>query len=396
MNNIDYKIECDKEKYLAFARANADKDIYIYGAGRMAKPLFLFFENNGVHIRGFAVQSKTSNKQMEYGVPIVQINEIDSKNTAVIFGVNERLNDEVERVMRSNHIDCYMKATHYLRYFGEYQYYFYTNPMVEITTQIGCAVNCKYCPQDILLKNYYKTGSEKKSMDLEMYKTCMDKLPPNTLIEFAGFTEPFFNPVCGDMIVYAKEKNFRINLFTTLRGVGSREFRIIQETDFCEFVLHVPDLEGYANIPINDKYIQMIDCLLDKKKQDGESFIDYICCQGTIHPEIESCIDGRARVFISLLDRAGNLKDEKLYTAKKPQGKIRCELSGLLNHNVLLPNGDLVLCAQDYALRHVLGNLLEQTYDDIINGDEVTRLMQAFDDNGECLCRECSLAYYED
>jgi hypothetical protein len=37
-----------------------------------------------------------------------------------------------------------------------------------------------------------------------------------------------------------------------------------------------------------------------------------------------------------------------------------------LYHNVVLPNGDVSLCCMDYGLKHIIGNIYEQEYDDII------------------------------
>ena len=48
-------------------------------------------------------------------------------------------------------------------------------------------------------------------------------------------------------------------------------------------------------------------------------------------------------------------------------------------HNITLPNGDVSLCCMDYGLEHIIGNLLEQDYEDVIP------------DNNACfnLCRFC-------
>ena len=37
-----------------------------------------------------------------------------------------------------------------------------------------------------------------------------------------------------------------------------------------------------------------------------------------------------------------------------------------LYHNVVLPNGDVSLCCMDYGLEHIIGNLLDQEYEDVI------------------------------
>ncbi len=64
--------------------------------------------------------------------------------------------------------------------------------------------------------------------------------------------------------------------------------------------------------------------------------------------------------------------------------------------NVLLPNGDVVLCSQDYSLRYVLGNLLEQNYHSLFTGEEFVRIIQGKnDDNANSLCRQCEKFAYD-
>lgn len=95
-------------------------------------------------------------------------------------------------------------------------------------------------------------------------------------------------------------------------------------------------------------------------------------------------------------DRAGNLDDDILISAtRKRHGKISCSLCGqALNHNILLPDGRVLLCCMDYGMKHVLGNLLQQSYEEIINGSEMQRLKCAIngDESIDLLCRGCSSA----
>ena len=391
--DLDERIKDDQLEYLKFASANMDRDIYIYGAGRMAKPLMEFLVGQGIMIKGFCVQSVTDNKQTELGKPIVAVKSLKGQKVAIALGVNPRLNDEVERILKELGLNVYFKATEYLRYFGKYNYDFYSNPMIEITTKMGCSVNCKYCPQSVLLKKYYEIGNRKDYLSINDFKKCIDKLPGNTLVEFAGFTEPFLNPECLDMLRYAFIKGFRVNLFTTLVGVTTDVLKEIIKMNFEEFVLHVPDVEGYSNICVDSNYLRMIDILVEAKKKNGEPFIDYACSQGTISSLVKEHLGGNTRIFISLLDRAGNIDDEALFGARNIHGPIRCEVSKTINHNVLLPDGSVVLCAQDYGLKHVLGNLLTQKYEQIMESKEARHIRANM--KSECakvLCRNCSLA----
>ena len=64
------------------------------------------------------------------------------------------------------------------------------------------------------------------------------------------------------------------------------------------------------------------------------------------------------------------------------------------DHNVILPDGTVLLCPQDYGMKHVLGNLFYESYQDIINSSEMEKVKKGC--NGDCsieiLCRSCSSA----
>lgn len=393
MAGLDEKMQKEKEKYLNYIAANKDKHLLIYGAGKHATQVADFFIEKKITFDGFCVTDKEANKKEERGLPIYQIDELSYNDNEVAFviGVREQLNDEIAGILKKQGYTNYLEASGLIRYIGTYGYNFYTNPMIEITTVLGCAVNCKYCPQEVFIKEYLKADNPDKVLSFENYKKCVDKLPKNTLIEFAGFTEPFFNPSCIDMIKYAKEQGYKVNMFTTLRGVTKEILEQLLLIQFEEFVLHVPDDEGYANIPITEEYLELLRCLARAKKPSGVSYIDNACAQGTVPEVVKHVLGEDVRIYVVLNDRAGNLKDENLYCKKKLKGKLRCELAQDINHNVLLPDGRVVLCSNDWAMKHVLGNLLEQSYEDIIYGQEAKAIRRAMNDanDADVLCRDC-------
>ena len=319
------------------------------------------------------------------------------KETAFVFGVRVQLNDEIEGILKKQGYTNFLKATDLIRYLGTYGYSFYTSPMIEITTKLGCAVNCKFCPQELYIREYLKTGNGDRVLSLENFKICIDKLPGNTFVEFAGFTEPFFNEQCVEMIQYARKKGLKVNLFTTLRGLKPEQLDKILEIEFEEFVLHVPDKEGYAVIPIDESYKEMVSRLVKAKKPNGNSFIDYASAQAEVTDEIAKLLGSDTRVYVVLNDRAGNLEDTCLYGKKELRGKLRCELSMDINHNVLLPDGRVILCSNDWGIKHVMGNLIYETYEQIINGEEAQRIRKAMqsEDDPSVLCRNCFQAICE-
>lgn len=247
---------------------------------------------------------------------------------------------------------------------------------LEITTHIGCPVNCMDCPQ-ALLRSKYKG---KKDLDFDDYKKAIDKVPAGTRIDFSGMCEPFANPRCTDMILYAAEKGFPLALYTTLQGATKADYERLRGVRFEVTTIHLPDKDGRSHFNITDEYID----LLARWETDNYS------CHGHIDDRVLFCLKPR-NLITYMHDRAGSV-DCRPHINLDPNEYIFCATSGLdMNHNVLLPNGDVLMCCMDYGMTGLFGNLFEQDYDEVINSPTAKK-MRATLDKGESICRHCSNA----
>lgn len=274
----------------------------------------------------------------------------------------------------------------------------YVCPSIEITTVMGCRVNCKYCPQTALLNAYFKNTPDRESkMTFETFKICIDKMPDNTTIIFSGAAEPMLNDSVYDMILYANEtKRGKIRLLTTLEGMTLEGFERIQDVPFEAVVLHAPDIENYAKISMNANYFKVLDAVIQKNKSNGKPFVDYCNCQGTFHPDflkhLSREIKGADQKTL-LHDRAGNIENDGTLYTKRLKGMIFCGGSfPALNHFMLLPDGSVCLCCMDFGMKHVLGNLVEMNYWEIRHSAELQEVKRGmlWDDSKDILCRNCS------
>jgi len=249
-------------------------------------------------------------------------------------------------------------------------------PTLEITTSIpvkGCVVDCIYCPQRLLVKSY----QGERILDFENFKKVIDKLPKEIRISFAGFTEPWLNRNCIDMLLYAHEKQHSISVFTTGIGMNLDDVDKIKNIPYSlgpngGFALHIPDNENFGKHPINSKYIEVLEKI---KFVSNEIQGFYVVSMGSIHEKI--CHIFNSAVIPEMWSRAGNLVKETLlkpellnvkdnYKSIYHQSELTCKCEEKLYHNILLPNGDVSLCCMDYGMEHILGNLFSQEYDDII------------------------------
>jgi len=390
-------IEKSKTEYLKAIRGYANHHkIVIYGAGINGHRLFKLLSSEHIDVDSFAVTKSSLNVKSVLGIPVRDISwwqENNNEEYVFLIGVSGTnssvIRSELEKRQISNVIDV-------PKYFDIFLDEWYFTPVLEITPLAGCAVNCKYCPQKPFLDSYYKRTS-KRQMSFEEFKTCIDKTPNDLNIDFSGFVEPFLSKDAVKMIRYSREIGRKIRLFTTLRGLTLEKYREIEDVDFDMIVLHLPDKMKYASIPVTDEYLELLDLFAAKEKLDGTPYVDLANCQAEPDERAVQVIRNRFPISWSLIDRAGNVDfDEKIESAHEQKGCIFCGRTAGINHNVLLPNGDVVLCCMDFGMKHVLGNLLKDSYEDIIRSEEMRNIKYAMKHEGNCLCRNCTSALLQE
>ncbi len=261
---------------------------------------------------------------------------------------------------------------------------------MEITTVIGCGIACRYCPQSRLVRSY-RSRSGVLKMTFDLFRACVDKIPSRVRIDFSGMAEPWLNGQCTAMLLHAAERGHEIAVYTTLRGMTHEDFDALKDLAYDYFVIHIPDADGNSGIPVDDGYLGLLDRIVHHPLNvAGER---QFSCHGTVHPAVRSVVNGTFPVFSTMIDRAGNLRRGDLQPSFH-RGRIKCGRTAQeLNHNVLLPDGTVLLCCMDYNMDHILGNLLLQEYDRLFRADGYRGVQRALDDEtADSLCRKCSAA----
>lgn len=251
------------------------------------------------------------------------------------------------------------------------------HPTLEFTTSIpkkGCVIDCAFCPQRTLLDVY----DSDKTMSLENFKKIIDKLPKEIRITFSGFTEPWLNRNCTDMLLYAHEQGHPVSAFSTGVGMTLEDVERIKNIPFDMgpnggFCFHLPDQELIAKHPITPRYLEVV-----KRFKQLENHIQgfHVMSMSEVHEDVKEYFpDANIPDFWS---RAGNLLGEAIVKPELEKIKDRfkhidhgdqkktCGCDEELYHNVVLPNGDVSLCCMDYSLSQIIGNLYEQEYEKII------------------------------
>jgi len=280
---------------------------------------------------------------------------------------------------------------------------------VEFTLDIGCKNNCVYCPQQVLLREYYKHDKNRRAtINLRNFKALLKNIPKDVIIDFAGFSEPCHNPDFTHMLDYAVEDGRKIYLFTTLSEITEELVTKIAYTPSDVTVIHLPDAEGFTKIKITKQYLQNL-ALYAAINKSGTQYM----CVGEPHEKVKEIIDAeyirdeKISARLELIDRDA-LKELKFSTdapvSWPKETPILCNRRFSNNAleprptcaeaTIVLPDGTVIPCCMDFELAHPLGNLYYQTYDEIINGKIRMRFeaaMMAKNDD-EIICRRCEWA----
>lgn len=378
--------------------------LYIYGAGFYGKDVYRALDNNGIKVDGFLVTKENQNKTV-FGLPVVVAENVLKENIGIVIGLSDTYVDQVLTYLEANHVDMshVINGGKYITDTGGRED-LRDSKVLEVSTIMGCSVNCRFCPQDVMLKRYYeKDKKRQRVMTIENFKVILEHTPQECIIDFSGMTEPFNNPDCLQMIKMACDAGRKVYLFTTLAGVDEETVDELLKLPVYYMTLHVADKCGYAYIPTTETYYKNVEKVTSAKKRDGSPFVDFINAQTDPDERVAEIVKGKYEVMRSVQNRAGNVTDEAAQhreQAIKPGEKIKCCFCGDdLSNSVVLPDGTLIICNMDYGMKHVLGNLYEEDYDTIRSKGELQRVIRALnceEEMDELLCRSCLLARVEE
>jgi radical SAM protein with 4Fe4S-binding SPASM domain len=231
--------------------------------------------------------------------------------------------------------------------------------ILEVSTDIGCKVLCKYCPQSKVIERY---KSNIKNMSFVNFKKILLNLDKDkTRLFFSGYSEFFLNPEAIDIIVYAYESGFQISFASTLIGLTKEKlFSLTNNKVSFECCLFHRAISS---------------TMYDEKVFD--EFVDFF---------IKNINMKFFKVFKveDFRSRAGTL-----FEMKRKKGKHICA-TNMFNRNVVVPNGDLFLCCNDFGLNHKIGNLFEESYysESILNNRK--KISEAMNkEDSDIICRYC-------
>lgn len=279
---------------------------------------------------------------------------------------------------------------------------------IEITTNIGCKMNCLYCPQDVLLKEYYKNNKKRKStMTLEDFKSLLRNISKGTVIAFCGMSEPFLADDCIKMILYAADSGYKVAIHTTLVGLKVDDIHKLRHENIILSHVHLPDDKGYMKIKVNEEYCNKV-LLYKQILGDKITWLNI----GGINDRLKELINDeifstkitlrgknlnyqKIPKSIELVDynKDVSCKNKKIICSRIYENSYKENLNDI-HISVVMPDGSVLLCCMDYKLQYIIGNLYENTYEEILNGEKMKIIKDSMlcKNNLPLLCRNCEYA----
>ena len=250
---------------------------------------------------------------------------------------------------------------------------------VEITTVLGCSVDCIYCPQDVLSKS---RSGRKPSLTVPDFLSAINNIDlPNVLLSWTGYSEATLHKNFPDFLKLAHQHRFGQVISTTLGGRQDSVLAAINFKNWASFSLHLPDDNGLMRgLDVTPHYLDLLDTAFSVRSE----FLaptKIICFGSNLHPEVKKVVDkhidlGNFKTKHLKLRGQVSTRCDSITSSKLSETKIKfvnpaaitsngsidpffiCD-KGKLNQPCLLPDGSLNICSFDYSLSQILGNLID-------------------------------------
>ncbi len=269
---------------------------------------------------------------------------------------------------------------------------------------VGCPLKCTYCPQDQLRDSY---GKNEKYLSLSNFKLVLSKIPHYVRIDFSGMAEPWANPDATAMLAHTLKQGFNISVYTTLYGITLDQAKEItalltEHANQVEILcLHLPDQNGnMRGFRHSGEFEAVLAAFIKLGTGKIVRRFDAMTMDkgGAVHPQLQNLVRGLPAWMGHT--RAGSLDTSEIgpqpvENTPRHQSPVSCSFTPFYDHNVLLPNGDVVICCMDYSVKHKIGNLIESDYFTLFASKGMAELHAENTRPGyseKSICKNCSRA----
>ncbi|OOM79473.1 radical SAM protein [Clostridium sp. BL-8] len=274
---------------------------------------------------------------------------------------------------------------------------------IEITNV--CNLSCNFCP---------KTSRELKFMDENNFEYIIKSIKPYTdYVYFHLMGEPFLNKKLEQFLNISKENELKVNITTNGTLIKDVKDVLLNSPALRQVNISLHSFEANEDNMNFNKYIENI---LDFVKEATEK-TDVICSLRLWNLDTKYVASNNMNIDIFKLlenefkleeDLRSSLKEKNSFKLRKnlylsmgekfnwPSLKIeelgeRAFCYGLRDHIGILVDGTVVPCCLDGEGSIALGNIFEDTLEEILNSKRAKDIYEGFSRRQaiEALCKRC-------
>lgn len=303
-------------------------------------------------------------------------------------------------LLQSNSLYCDLHYRWALRRVRNFPLRLPVNIYVETTNL--CNSDCLMCPHPRMKR-------AKGTMDMGVFERIVDNASNSGMREIglSLMGEPFLDEILFKRVRYIKEKGLRTTFNTNASLLSESNARLLIETEVDEIRISIDAFkkETYERIRVGlcyEKVVSNIKWLIALKKEMHKKYptitLNYVCLKENYSEgylfynywkdKVDKIIMAFPRDWAGQIGLNGN---ESIHIGDSIPTKNPCD--NLWKDLVVLRDGNVALCCNDYDGKIIMGNVLEQGIMGVWNGERFRyyRKMHIADKRDKLpLCNQCS------
>lgn len=274
------------------------------------------------------------------------------------------------------------------------------NLFIEPTNR--CNLHCKFCARDNMERNL-------SSMTFDMFKNVITGLKRGSYITITGNGEPLINPEIYHMIEYASNEGNFVSVITngTALTDENADKLIASGLSRIQFSFQSIDKSVYEETMLGANYERTLSQILNFIYKVRESKSNIFISISTVMTEenqpfvkqskdywMKMPIDNYYEGELLSLQTNSKMYEQTLDNRMREKYKVCVNPWVCAKINA---DGSVNPCVQDFSSKYIIGNVKENTFNEIINGEEAKRFRKAvmegnqqFLDDIGYRCRECN------
>ncbi|MFY3790920.1 radical SAM/SPASM domain-containing protein [Ureibacillus sp. MALMAid1270] len=269
-----------------------------------------------------------------------------------------------------------------------------------------CNLACSFCPP---------TNRTKGIIKVEDFKRILDQLKPHTKYIYLHVKgEPLMHPRIDQLLDAAHEKGFKVNITTNGTLIKKNREKLLGKPALRQINFSLHSFDGHEGSENREKYLGDILEFVREAKEQG-ILISYRLWN-LQRGQSTDLARRRNRETLDIIEKEYNL-DYKIEEKVVPGGGVKVAHNVYLNqdhefrwpsllapedegkgfchalrsHAAILVDGTVVPCCLDGDGIIKLGNVNEQSFSEIVEGERANRIVDGFSNRVavEELCRKC-------